>query len=124
LNRLYNFTGKGDTDPALSPGYAAWLKTKCKPNPTDLQTFVFMDRITPKAFDEKYYRMVTQNRGLFQTDAALLNDPVTKSYLELQVKTQGSTFAKDFAESMVKMIQIGVLTGSNGEVRKDCGFVN
>ena len=83
-----------------------------------------MDRITPKVFDEKYFTMVTQNRGLFQSDAALLSDPETKNYLELQVKTQGSTFAKDFAESMVKMIQIGVLAGSQGEIRNNCGFVN
>ncbi|CAO2812953.1 unnamed protein product [Amaranthus hypochondriacus] len=124
LRRLYNFTGQGDTDPALSPRYADWLKTRCKPDPNELKAFVYTDRITPKVFDEKYYAMVTQNRGLFLSDAALLNDPETKSYLELQVKTMGSTFHQDFAQSMTKMIQIGVLIGDQGQIRKNCGFVN
>ncbi|KAL2938286.1 Peroxidase 27 [Bienertia sinuspersici] len=122
-NRLYNFTGNGDTDPALNPAYAAWLKTKCSPNPSPT-SFVFMDRITPTVFDEKYYTMVTQDRGLFESDAALLNDEQTRTYVETQVKTMGATFDKDFAESMTKMIKIGVLTGSQGEIRKDCGVVN
>ncbi|KAK9664014.1 hypothetical protein RND81_14G013900 [Saponaria officinalis] len=122
--RLYNFTGKGDTDPKLSPSYAAWLKTRCPKVAGDSKSFVFMDRITPKVFDEKYFTMVTQHRGLFQSDAALLDDSETKTYLETQVNTHGSTFAKDFAKSMTKMIEIGVLTGSQGEVRKTCGAVN
>ncbi|KAH9623717.1 hypothetical protein KSS87_006299 [Heliosperma pusillum] len=122
--RLYNFTGKGDTDPTLSPSYAAWLKTKCPKVVGDLKSFVFMDRITPKVFDEEYFTMVKQHRGLFQSDAALLDDSETKTYLETQVTSHGSTFAKDFAESMTKMIDIGVLTGSQGQVRKTCGAVN
>ncbi|XP_074285020.1 peroxidase 1-like [Silene latifolia] len=122
--RLYNFTGKGDTDPTLSPSYAAWLKTRCPKLVGDSKSFVFMDRITPKVFDEKYFTMVTQHRGLFQSDAALLDDSETKTYLESQVTSYGSTFAKDFAESMTKMIEIGVLTGSQGQVRKTCGAVN
>ncbi|XP_021728320.1 peroxidase 27-like [Chenopodium quinoa] len=123
-SRLYNFTGKGDTDPTLSPHYADWLKTRCLPIASDSTSFVFMDRITPKVFDEKYYTMVTQNRGLFVSDATLMTDQETKSYIETQVKTKGSTFADDFAVSMTKMINIGVLTGSQGEIRKTCGAVN
>ncbi|CAO2817498.1 unnamed protein product [Amaranthus hypochondriacus] len=123
-SRLYNFSGRGDTDPALSPGYAAFLKNRCKPIPGDMQSIVAMDKITPRVFDEKYYTMVSQNRGLFQSDAALLNDPETKNYIDLQVNTMGSTFAQDFAVSMSKMIKIGVLTGKQGEVREKCGAVN
>ncbi|CAN4096685.1 unnamed protein product [Withania somnifera] len=36
----------------------------------------------------------------------------------------GSTFFKDFAESMEKMGKIGVLTDKAGEIRKRCSFVN
>ena len=89
-----------------------------------MKSIVAMDKITPRVFDEKYYTMVSQNRGLFQSDAALLNDPETKNYIDLQVNTMGSSFAHDFAVSMSKMIKIGVLTGKQGEVRKKCGAVN
>ncbi|KAK9676744.1 hypothetical protein RND81_11G097400 [Saponaria officinalis] len=123
-SRLYNFTGKGDTDPTLSPSYAAWLKTRCPNVVGDTKSFVYIDLITPTVFDEKYYTMITQHKGLFQSDAALLDDIDTKTYVESQVYTHGSTFGEDFAESMTKMIKIGVLTGSQGQVRKMCGAVN
>ncbi|KNA11554.1 hypothetical protein SOVF_133820 [Spinacia oleracea] len=123
-NRLYNFTRVGDTDPTLSPRYAQHLKSRCPPTPTDVTSFVAMDHITPKVFDEKYYTMITQNRGLFTSDATLLDDNETRNYVLTQVQTMGSTFAKDFAVSMTKMINIGVLTGTQGEIRNTCGAVN
>ncbi|KAK3035091.1 hypothetical protein RJ639_032593 [Escallonia herrerae] len=121
-NRLYNFTGKGDTDPSLDPNYIAKLKIKCKPN--DQNTLVEMDPGSFKTFDEKYYTLVTKRRGLFESDAALLADSQTMAYVKLQATTHGSSFFKDFGVSMVKMGRIGVLTGSAGEIRKVCARVN
>ncbi|KAG8498767.1 hypothetical protein CXB51_005213 [Gossypium anomalum] len=121
-NRLYNFTGKGDTDPSMDPNYIVKLKQKCKPR--DTTTLVEMDPGSFKTFDEAYYTLVAKRRGLFQSDSALLDDPETKAYVIIQASTNGSTFAKDFAESMVKMGQVGVLTGNQGEIRKHCALVN
>ncbi|XP_062104679.1 peroxidase 27-like [Humulus lupulus] len=121
-NRLYNFTGKGDIDPSLDRNYAATLKKKCKPN--DITTRVEMDPGSFKSFDNDYYTVVAKRRGLFQSDAALLNDPNTKAYVQMQANSQKPTFAKDFVVSMVKMGKIGVLTGKAGEIRKHCAFVN
>ena len=109
-------------DPKLDKSYAANLRKKCKPN--DVSTIVEMDPGSFKSFDEDYYTLVSKKRGLFQSDAALLDDAETKSYVLFQSRTGGSTFDQDFAESMVKMGQIGVLTGKAGEIRKRCGFVN
>ncbi|KAK1567725.1 hypothetical protein Q3G72_015809 [Acer saccharum] len=120
-SRLYNFTGKGDTDPSLDPNYVVHLKKICKPK--DTTTIVEMDPGSFKTFDEDYYTLVAKRRGLFESDAALLNDNETRDYVKLQSATHGSTFAKDFAESMVKMGKIGVLTGKAGEIRKHCAFV-
>ncbi|XP_022775730.1 peroxidase 27-like [Durio zibethinus] len=121
-NRLYNFTGKGDTDPSMDPNYIVKLKQKCKPG--DNTTLVEMDPGSFKTFDDNYYTLVAKRRGLFQSDAALLNDAVIKAYVFLQASTHGSTFAKDFAASMVKMGKFGVLTGKQGEIRKHCALVN
>ncbi|KAM0955721.1 hypothetical protein ACFX2I_023989 [Malus domestica] len=41
MNRLYNFTGNGDTNPKLDKNYIAQLKTKCKPG--DTTSLVEMD---------------------------------------------------------------------------------
>ena len=83
-----------------------------------------MDPGSFTTFDDDYYTVVAERRGLFQSDAALLNDMETSSYLKLQVATNGKTFAQDFANSMVKMGYIGILTGNQGEIRKRCAFVN
>ena len=122
LNRLYNFTGKGDSDPDLDTEYAATLRKKCKP--TDTTTALEMDPGSFKTFDESYFKLVSQRRGFFQSDAALLNNQDTKSYVVKQMNSQRSTFSKDFGVSMVKMGRIGVLTGKAGEVRKKCRMVN
>lgn len=120
--RLYNLTGKGDMDPTLDPNYALQLKKKCKFG--DTATIVEMDPRSFKTFDEDYYTFVAKRKGLFQSDAALLHDPDTRAYVEFQSATHGSTFPKDFAESMVDMGQIGILTGKAGEIRKHGAFVN
>jgi len=121
-NRLYNFTGKSDTDPTLDPNYITKLKGKCKLG--DTLSFAEMDPGSFKTFDEDYYTLVAKRRGLFQSDAALLDDPETKAYVKLQATTHGSTFFKDFAVSMVNMARVGVLTGKDGEIRKQCSRVN
>ncbi|PQQ02167.1 peroxidase 27 [Prunus yedoensis var. nudiflora] len=122
-NRLYNFTGKGDTDPTLDPNYIARLKLKCKPN--DQKTLVEMDPGSFKTFDQTYFTLVTKRRGLFQSDAALLDDSETKAYVQSHAAAVGkSSFFKDFGVSMVNMGRIGVLTGNAGEIRKVCSKIN
>ncbi|KAI3931582.1 hypothetical protein MKW92_011184 [Papaver armeniacum] len=122
-NRLYNFTGKGDSDPTLDSEYVPRLKSKCKPN-DEVQT-AEMDPGSFKTFDSSYYSLVIKRRGLFQSDSALLNDAVTKAYVKRQATKRGSpTFFKDFAKSMEKMNAIDVLTGKAGEIRKHCAFIN
>ena len=58
------------------------------------------------------------------SDAALLDDPETRAYVTRQAKADPDEFFKDFGVSMVKMGNIEVLTGSQGEIRKNCAFVN
>ncbi|GAV89238.1 peroxidase domain-containing protein [Cephalotus follicularis] len=121
-DRLYNFTGVGDTDPTLDPEYIARLKLKCKPD--DTTTLAEMDPGSFRTFDVHYYTNVAKRRGLFQSDGALLDDGETKAYVGLQATNHGSTFLEDFGVSMVNMGRIGVLTGTTGEIRKVCSKVN
>ncbi|XP_024992048.1 peroxidase 27-like [Cynara cardunculus var. scolymus] len=120
--RLYNFTGKGDTDPSLDSDYVPYLKSKCKP--TDRTTLLEMDPGSFRSFDKNYYKNVLKRRGLFQSDAALLADKETSAYVKLQAESNGHTFLKDFEESIMKMGQIGVLTGEAGEIRRHCARIN
>lgn len=122
-SRIYNFTGHGDVDPALDPTYVPELKSECKPN--DNTTRVEMVPKNFTKFDLGYFKGVARRRGLFTSDDTLLDDPETKAYIEGQViAASPDEFFKDFAESMVKMGRIQVLTHDQGEIRKHCAFVN
>ncbi|XP_066370840.1 peroxidase 3-like [Miscanthus floridulus] len=124
--RLYNFTGRavpGDADPSLDPLYAATLRRKCK-TLTDNTTVVEMDPGSFLTFDLSYYRGVLKRRGLFQSDAALITDATSKADILSVVNAPPEVFFQVFARSMVRLGAIDVKTGSEGEIRKHCAFVN
>ncbi|KAL0302884.1 UNVERIFIED_CONTAM: Peroxidase 5 [Sesamum radiatum] len=116
-------------DPTLDPSYAAFLKTICPPpvanataapavNPT-----VNLDSITPTRLDNKYYVGLKANRGLLTSDQVLLSSPLTAKTVVYNAK-YGNVWAKKFAAAMVRMGNIEVLTGKQGEIRRNCRVVN
>jgi peroxidase len=110
-------------DPSLDPQYAATLRRKCK-TLTDNTTIVEMDPGSFLTFDLSYYRGVLKRRGLFQSDAALITDATSKADILSVVNAPPEVFFQVFARSMVRMGAIDVKTGSEGEIRKHCAFVN
>ncbi|RRT39097.1 hypothetical protein B296_00039816 [Ensete ventricosum] len=116
----------GDTDPSLDMDYAEKLKRKCKPyDHDDMRTLVKMDLKSPVRFDLGYYKLVSEGKGLFTSDEALLHDPETRAYVERQaMASSAEEFFKDFGSSMVSMGKIGALTHQKGEIRKKCAYVN
>ncbi|KAH9315071.1 hypothetical protein KI387_023698, partial [Taxus chinensis] len=124
--RLYNFSGKGDSDvdPSMDKYYVENLKKyKCK-TPTDNITIVEMDPGSFRTFDLSYYHLLKKGRGLFQSDAALLTDYTAKAYVDEEIEGSNHKFFADFAISVEKMGQIEVLTGDAGQIRHHCAFVN
>ena len=119
-NRLYNFTGQGDADPSLNTTYAAFLRTQC--TPSDTTTTVPMDPGSSATFDNNYFVILKQNQGVFQSDAALLTDGRSSSIVDKLLDSKN--FFNAFKNSIKRMGSIGVLTGSNGEIRKNCRAVN
>ncbi|XP_057444464.1 uncharacterized protein LOC130736681 [Lotus japonicus] len=120
-NRLYNFTGKGDQDPSLNPTYAEFLKTKCK-SLSDTTTTVDMDPNSGTTFDSNYYSILLQNKGMFQSDAALLATKQSKKIVNELVGQ--NKFFTEFGQSMKRMGAIEVLSGTAGEIRTKCSVVN
>ncbi|KAK6919384.1 hem peroxidase [Dillenia turbinata] len=113
VNRLYNFTGVGDQDPTLDSKYAAYLKSKKCKIPSDITTKINMDKSARK-FDLNYYELLLEGKGLFQSDAALITNSTSKALVEQIIQGSLDDFFVEFAKSMEKMGQIGVLTGSSG----------
>ncbi|CAA0835541.1 Peroxidase 66 [Striga hermonthica] len=118
--RLRNFSPAHDTDPTLDQKFAIGLKHKCPRNNTDHNAGQVLDS-TSSVFDNDYYRMILGRKGVFVSDQSLKSDHRTGPMVEAYAWDQ-ALFFKDFAESMVKLGNVGVV--ENGEVRKSCRVVN
>ncbi|KAG8384426.1 hypothetical protein BUALT_Bualt04G0116700 [Buddleja alternifolia] len=121
--RLFNFDGAGNPDPILDASLLGSLRNMC-PNQDDSDSKLApLDAATSSKFDSSYFNSLVNNSGLLQSDQALMSDNKTAALVSLYSKLP-FLFSKDFGKSMVKMSNIGILTGQNGEIRKNCRLVN
>ena len=82
-----------------------------------------LDLVTPNSFDNNYFKNLIQKKGLLESDQVLFSGGSTDSIVTEYSKSP-KTFKSDFASAMVKMGDIGPLTGSAGQIRKICRVVN
>ncbi|KAK4750147.1 hypothetical protein SAY87_027596 [Trapa incisa] len=82
-----------------------------------------LDLQSPAFFDNSYYKNLVQKRGLLHSDQQLFNGGSTDSLVRTY-SNSASAFSSDFVSAMIKMGDIRPLTGSSGEVRKNCRRVN
>ncbi|KAF7830810.1 peroxidase 5-like [Senna tora] len=122
-NRLYNFSSNSNEDPSLDASYAAQLKQKCPQASSNPNTVVPMDPSSPVIADSAYYASILANRGLFTSDQTLLTHLATAQEVNQNARNPYLWLTK-FADAMVKMGHIGVLTGNAGEIRTNCRVVN
>lgn len=113
-NRIYNETN-------IDANFAASRKTNCPLSGGDLN-LAPLDP-SPNRFDNTYYRELVAQRGLFHSDQVLFNRG-TQDALVRTYSTNSALFFRDFAAAMVKMGNISPLTGTQGEIRKNCRVVN
>ncbi|XP_078148744.1 cationic peroxidase SPC4-like [Carex rostrata] len=114
-NRLY------PQDSTMNQWFAGQLKLTCPANDT-VNTTV-NDILTPNTFDNKYYVDLLNREGLFTSDQDMYTDLRTKPIVTDFAKNQNLFFQK-FVYSIVKMGQLSVVTGSNGEIRANCSAKN
>lgn len=82
-----------------------------------------MDPKSTNTFDTNYFVTVNQKKGIFQSDAALLDDPVS-ARLVTQLQNNPGLFFARFAQSMKKLGTIIEVKNGEGEIRKNCRVVN
>lgn len=122
-NRLYNFNSTTSQDPSLDATYAERLKQQCPQGSTDTSLVVPMNPSSPNLLDSAYYSDLQANRGLFTSDQVLWNDPATSGQVSENARNE-ALWKTRFAAAMVKMGGIGVLTGTDGEIRANCHVIN
>ncbi|KAL0917631.1 hypothetical protein M5K25_012707 [Dendrobium thyrsiflorum] len=108
-------------DPTMDQTFFKNLRRTC-PSSNSTNTTV-LDIRSPNVFDNKYYVDLLNRQGLFTSDEDLYVDSRTKQRV-LDFALNQSFFFERFAFSMVKMGQLGVLTGGNGEIRSNCSARN
>lgn len=123
-DRLYDFNGRGGSDPSMSADYVAELQGTCPRNGGDLNR-VALDRGSATDFDDSFLRNVRDGYGILESDSKMYEDGSTASYIDSYLGPLsgllGPSFFDDFAESMVKLGQIGVKTSvGNSKIRPVC----
>ncbi|WVZ03665.1 hypothetical protein V8G54_024471 [Vigna mungo] len=113
--RIYNETN-------IDPNFAATRRANCPITGGD-SNLAPLDPVTPTGFDNEYYANLVNQRGLLHSDQELFNggsqDALVSTYAGSTL-----TFFKHFAIAIVKMGNISPLTGTNGEIRRNCRVVN
>ncbi|KAF2310966.1 hypothetical protein GH714_018824 [Hevea brasiliensis] len=124
--RLYSFNATYPQDPSMVSTYASYLRAKC-PRPvktnSGVDPIVPFDPLTPTRLDNNYYKNLKSKKGLLFSDQVLWESSLTKKMVGSNIK-HPSAWASKFASAMVHMGSIKVLTGSQGEIRKNCRVVN
>ncbi|MCE3050260.1 Peroxidase 55 [Datura stramonium] len=121
-NRLYSFTPSNPVDPSLDPEYAKELMQMC-PQKVDPTIAINMDPVTPRTFDNEYYKNLVGGKGLFTSDQVLFTDKVSQGTVT-DFANNALDFNGAFVTAMRKLGRVGVKTGNQGEMRLDCTRFN
>uniref|UniRef100_A0A1D1ZJ47 Peroxidase n=1 Tax=Anthurium amnicola TaxID=1678845 RepID=A0A1D1ZJ47_9ARAE len=120
VHRLYP-----EVDPSLNPDHVPHMMKKCPdsiPDPKAVQ-YVRNDRGTPMKLDNNYYRNILDNKGLLLVDHQLAYDPRTRPFVLKMAKSQ-DYFFRHFSRAIQVLSENNPLTGSKGEIRKQCNVAN
>ncbi|GLT45517.1 hypothetical protein SLA2020_193450 [Shorea laevis] len=113
--RIYNDTNIDST-------FATSLRGNCPSTGGD-NNLAPLDTTSPTSFDNAYFKNLLNKKGLLHSDQELFNGGSTDSQVTSYSNNAGA-FSTDFANAMVKMGNLSPLTGSNGQIRKNCRKVN
>ncbi|CAL5439800.1 unnamed protein product [Camellia sinensis] len=145
LNRLYNFGGTDEPDPTLDPQFLDLLRSKCNDSHTSLSPSPLLSPSSDdgsasrssssqepgvemdyqgrgSGFGSLYYRGLLESKGILYVDQQLTAEEKTEAWVRAYA-SDDSLFGRDFARAMMKLSNLGLLTGPMGQVRISCSKV-
>ncbi|GLU17882.1 hypothetical protein SLE2022_342310 [Rubroshorea leprosula] len=115
--RIYNETN-------IDSNFAKSLQANCpSTSGSGDNNLAPLDTTSPTSFDNAYFKNLQSQKGLLHSDQQLFSGGSTDSQVNAY-SSNAQTFKTDFANAMVKMGNLSPLTGSNGQIRKNCRKVN
>ncbi|XP_057825570.2 peroxidase P7 [Cryptomeria japonica] len=118
--RCTNFRARIYNETKINTLFASSLKANCpSASGSGDNNLAPLDRLTPTFFENNYYKNLKSQKGLLHSDQQLFMGGSTDSQVTKYSLDQ-NTFFKDFAAAMVKMGNIKPLTGTKGQIRKNC----
>ncbi|QCD95398.1 peroxidase 55 [Vigna unguiculata] len=121
-NRLYSFSSSNSVDPTLDATYAQELMAECPRNP-DPTVAVALDPQTRSVFDNVYYQDLVSGKGLLSSDQVLFSDAASQPTV-VRFANNAADFNEAFVAAIRKLGRVGVKTGKDGEIRRDCTTFN
>ncbi|MED6121151.1 hypothetical protein PIB30_027496 [Stylosanthes scabra] len=122
--RCTSFRGHIYNDTDIDPSFAKLRQKNCpRQSGTGDSNLAPLDLQTPTHFENNYYKNLINKKGLLHSDQELFNGGSTDSLVQTYSKNN-KAFTSDFVTGMIKMGDILPLTGSKGEIRKNCRRMN
>ncbi|GMN34398.1 hypothetical protein TIFTF001_004674 [Ficus carica] len=109
-------------DPTVNKTYLGQLRSMCPKN-VDPRIAINMDPNTPRTFDNMYYKNLQQKMGLFTSDQVLWEDTRSRPTVNIWAGNK-QAFQSAFITAMTKLGRVGVKTGRNGNIRRNCAVFN
>ncbi|XP_065851627.1 peroxidase 11 [Euphorbia lathyris] len=125
--RIYGDWGTTSDKTLTSETHLKELRSTCPAAGGGDNNVSAMDYATPNLFDNSYYQILLREEGLLNSDQELYSSMLAIQTKKLVVKYAHDpiAFFEQFSESMVRLGNItNADTFVNGEVRKNCRFVN
>ncbi|XP_059462744.1 cationic peroxidase 1-like [Corylus avellana] len=121
--RCITFRTRAYNETNIDATYKTSLQSQCPSTGGD-DNLSPLDVTTPNTFDNAYFTNLISNKGLLHSDQQLFT---TGGSTNAQVNTysaNSATFGTDFANAMIKMGNLSPLTGTSGQIRKNCRTIN
>ena len=84
-----------------------------------------LDTYSETNFDNSYYGNVRNGRGVLESDSKLWSDGRTHKFVQQFLGSSNRLkFNKQFGRAMVKLSNVEVKTGNQGEIRRVCNKIN
>ncbi|CAO2816974.1 unnamed protein product [Amaranthus hypochondriacus] len=123
--RCITFRTRVNNESNIDTSFATTRQSTCPsvPSNTTNNNLAPLDVQTPNTWDNNYYKNLINQKGLLHSDQQLFSGGSTNALVQTY-STNPTQFNTDFVNAMINMGNIKPLTGTNGQIRKNCRTIN